>query len=131
MVKPKRNIQETSEEFNRITVERTASEDSVRAMLEEIKSFDGVIGYILRNTNSAAIDLGDPSKIIDYATLSSSAFEACDQLSELFDLGEVKNIIVEGKDTKTLHATIGENHVSVFMEKNADAKKILERMQMP
>jgi predicted regulator of Ras-like GTPase activity (Roadblock/LC7/MglB family) len=131
MVKQKKNIQETASEFEPIAIERAAREDDIRPILEDIKNCDAVIGYILRNTTSAAIDLKDPTKVIDYAILSSSAFETSEQLSELFDLGKVKNIIVEGKDTKTLHLSIGENNISIFMEKSADAKKILEQMHVP
>ncbi|MDH5755011.1 MAG: hypothetical protein OEY95_07425, partial [Candidatus Bathyarchaeota archaeon] len=93
-----------------------------------IKDYNGVIGYILRNSTSAAIDLKDPTKIIDYAILSSSALDASEELSELFHLGEVKNIVVEGKNVKVLSLTIGENRISVFMEKNADSKKVLRKL---
>jgi predicted regulator of Ras-like GTPase activity (Roadblock/LC7/MglB family) len=128
MVKQKKNLQETSE-LEPIAIERATSEKNIRPTLEEIKQSDGVIGFILRNTTSAAIDLKDPTKVIDYAILSSSAFEASEQLSELFDLGKIKNIIVEGKKAKTLHLSVDENNISIFMEKNVDAKKILEKMQ--
>jgi predicted regulator of Ras-like GTPase activity (Roadblock/LC7/MglB family) len=130
MVKQKKNLQETSE-LEPIAIERATIENNIRPTLEEIKQSDGVIGFILRNTTSAAIDLKDPTKVIDYAILSSSAFEASEQLSELFDLGKIKNIIVEGKKAKTLHLSVDENNISIFMEKNVDAKKILEKMQSP
>jgi len=128
MVKQKKNLQETASELEPIAIEKATCEDNVRPILEEIKKSDGVIGYILRNTTSATIDLNDPTKVIDYATLSSSTFEASEQLSELFDLGKIKNITVEGKDTNTLHLNIDENNISIFIEKNLDAKKILEKM---
>jgi predicted regulator of Ras-like GTPase activity (Roadblock/LC7/MglB family) len=131
MVKQKKGIQETAGELEPIAFEETASEDGIRAILEEIKNCEGVVGYILRNTTSATIDLNDPTKVIDYAILSSSAFEASEQLSELLDLGKVKSIIVDGRDAKTLHLTIGENNISIFMQKNADPKKILEKMHQP
>jgi len=131
MVKQKKDIQETVSELEPIAIERAAAEHNLRPILEEINNYDGVVGYILRNTTTAAIDLKDPTKLIDYAILSSSAFEASERLSELFDLGNVKNIIVEGKDTKTLHMRVGENNVSIFMERNADVKKILEKMHLP
>ena len=131
MVKQKKNPEETAGELEPIAVEKATCEDNVRPMLEEVKRSEGVIGYILRNTTSATIDLNDPTKLIDYATLSSSTFEASEQLSELFDLGEIKNIKVEGKDTNTLHLSIDENDISIFMEKNVDAKKILEKMHTP
>lgn len=129
MVKQKKNPEETASELEPIAVVRTTCEDNIRPVLEEIKKCDGVIGYILRNTTSAAIDLNDPTKVIDYAILSSSTFEASEQLSELFDLGKIKNIIVEGKNIKTLHLSVDENNISIFMEKNANTKKILEKMQ--
>jgi predicted regulator of Ras-like GTPase activity (Roadblock/LC7/MglB family) len=128
MVKQKKNLEETASELEPIAVEKATYEDNVRSMLEEIKKCEGVIGYILRNTTSATIDLNDPTKLIDYATLSSSTFEASEQLSELFDLGKIKNMKVEGKDINTVHLCIDENDISIFMEKDVDAKRILEKM---
>jgi len=110
-----------------LAVEATSADD-LRAGLEEIKEYEGVIGYILRNAKSAAIDLKDPAKIIDYAVLSSSALDSSKELSELFDLGNAKNIIVEGKDVKVLALTSGENKISVFMEKDADYNKVLKKL---
>ena len=104
-------------------------EDDLRAGLEEIKEYEGVIGYILRNTKSATVDLKDPTKIIDYAILSSSAFDTSNELSELFDLGNVKNIVVEGKDAKVISLTSGENKISVFMEKDVEHSKALAKLQ--
>jgi len=72
MVKKKRDSQDVTAVTQPITVEETTSMDNLRANLEEIKTYDGVVGYILRNSTSAAIDLKDPTKIIDYAILSSS-----------------------------------------------------------
>ena len=131
MVKQKKTLQETASELEPIAVERATYEINIRPILEEIKKCDGVIGYILRNTTSAAIDLNDPTKVIDYAILSSSTFDASEQLSKLFDLGKVKNIIVEGKDAKTVHLSVDENNISIFMEKSADTRKILEQMHLP
>ena len=102
--------------------------DKLKASLEELKGYEGVIGYILRNSTSAAIDLKDPSKLIEYAILSSSALEAGEELSETLNLGEVKSILVEGKEVKILSFTVGENKVSIFMERNADLEKVLKKV---
>ncbi|NWG10416.1 hypothetical protein HXY33_01500 [Candidatus Bathyarchaeota archaeon] len=130
MVKKKRSFSEP--EFatlaEPVATEEAMPESSLRANLEEIKTSDGVIGYILRNSSSAAIDLKDPTKIIDYAILSSSALDSSVELSELFDLGDVKNIVVEGKDAKVLSLMVGENKISVFLEKGADCEKILRKL---
>jgi predicted regulator of Ras-like GTPase activity (Roadblock/LC7/MglB family) len=128
MVKQKKTAEETVSELEPIAVEKATCEDDVRLVLEEIKKSEGLIGYILRNTTSATIDLNDPTKLIDYATFSSSTFDASEQLSELFELGKIRNIRVEGKDINTLHLSIDENDVSIFMEKTVDTMKILEKM---
>jgi predicted regulator of Ras-like GTPase activity (Roadblock/LC7/MglB family) len=134
MVKKKRSFQEVEAEAEPETVETVAVEENVsvdnfRANLEEIKTYDGVVGYILRNSASAAIDLKDPAKIIDYAIISSSALDAGEELSKLFNLGAVKDIVVEGKVVKVLSLTVGENRISVFLEKDADCEKILRKLQ--
>jgi predicted regulator of Ras-like GTPase activity (Roadblock/LC7/MglB family) len=128
MVKKKTSFPETESVTEPLTLEETTSATNVRANLEEIKTYDGVIGFILRNSTSAAIDLKDPTKIIDYAILSSSALEASEKLCELFDLGEAQHINVEGKDVKVLSLIINENRISIFMEKNADCEKILRKL---
>lgn len=130
MVRKKRSFEEVSDMAEPVAVEEPASVNDLRGILEEIKTYDGVIGYILRNSTSAAIDLKDPTKIIDYAILSSSALDASEELSELFNLGEVKDIVVEGKDVKAVSLIIGENRISIFMEKGVDSERILRKLRM-
>lgn len=128
MVK-KRKFEESTTMEEPVAVEETSLANDLRANLEEIKTYEGVIGYILRNSTSAAIDLKDPAKIIDYAVLSFSALDASKQLSDLFNLGEAKSMVIEGRDSKVLSLTIAGNRISVFMEKNADHEKILRRLR--
>lgn len=131
MVKKKRETAEITAIAEPVTIEETKTADALRSNLEEIKTYDGVIGYILRNSTSAAIDLKDPTKIIDYAILSSSALDASEKLCELFSLGETKNITVEGREIKVLSLIIEENRISIFMEKKADCEKILRKLYSP
>lgn len=107
-----------------IVLEATMSVNDLKAKLEELKNRHGVIGYILRNTTSASIDLKDPAKIIDFAVLSSSAIDASKELSEIFDLGNVSSTVVEGRNVKMLSLTIDENRISIFMEKNVDCEAL-------
>jgi predicted regulator of Ras-like GTPase activity (Roadblock/LC7/MglB family) len=130
MTRKKKTLLEEAETIPKPAAVETASVDNLRSSLEEIKTYEGVIGYILRNSTSASIDLKDPTKIIDYAILSSSALDASKELSELFSLGELKNVIVEGKDAKMLSLTVYENNVSVFLEKDADLEKILNKLRL-
>jgi predicted regulator of Ras-like GTPase activity (Roadblock/LC7/MglB family) len=127
MVKKKKSAQDVATVAEPVTVGATAVDD-LRACLGEIKGYKGVIGYILRSSASATIDLKDPTKLIDYAVLSSSALDAAEEFSELFKLDKIKNIVVEGKDVKKLSLTIDEKKVSVFMEKKVDCEKILKKL---
>ncbi len=130
MVK-KRNVQEVVDVAEPVAVEETMPVSDLRASLEEIKTYKGVIGYILRTSASAAIDIKDPTKIIDYAVLSSSVLDASEEFSGLFKLGEVEDIVVEGKDVKVISLTIGESKISIFIEKDVDCEKILRKLRSP
>ena len=127
MVKKRRDEQEFAL-TEPITLEETVSTTDLKSSLEEIKNYPGVIGYILRNSTSASIDLKDPTKIIDYAVVSSSALDAGTELSELFGLGDVKSISIEGANIKVLSLTIDENKVSIFTERNVDTEEILRKL---
>lgn len=127
MVKRKMS-QEITTETEPLAIEEATSESKLRKNLEEIKTYEGVIGYIFRNSKSAAIDLKDPTKIIDYAVLSSSSIETGEELSELFDLGQIKNVVVEGKEAKVLSLVENQNRISIFTEKNVDIAKLIKKL---
>jgi len=124
MTKKKKETQMVGQVTEPIVLEATMSANDLKAKLEELKNRDGVIGYILRNTTSASIDLKDPAKIIDFAVLSSSAIDASKELSDLFDLGNVNSTVVEGRNVKMLSMTIDENRISIFMEKKVDCEAL-------
>ena len=130
MVKRKKETEEITTTNEPVAIETATCQDKLRTNLEEVKTFDGVVGYILRNTTSATIDLKDPAKIVDYATLSSTAFEATEELSEIFEMGNLKDIIVNGKNLRMLSLIVDENKISVFMQNNADTEKIMRKIQM-
>jgi len=130
MVKKRKDVQHVVALTEPITVvEETTTANNIRTRLEEIENYEGVVGYILRNSSSASIDLKDPTKIIDYAIISSSSIDASQTLSELFELGQAKNIVAEGKNVKVLSLVLEENRISVFMDKNVDSEKILKKLR--
>ncbi len=106
------------------------SVNDLKACLDDIKSLDGIIGFILRNSKSAIIDLKDPSRLIDYAILSSSAMEAGEEVSEILKLGEFEDIIVEGGTVNLISMSIGGNKATIFLEKNADSEKVIEKLKI-
>ena len=128
MVKKKINVQETASEDRPIATEETAGKTDLRSNLAEIKKHSGVVGYILKDTSSAVVDLNEPARISDYAVFSSATSEAASELSDIFGLGEIKRIIVEGNHMKMLSLDIGDSKVSVFMEKNADVDSVYEQL---
>lgn len=126
----KKSLQEALEIPETTILDENPSVAGLRASLDEIKALEGVKGYIMRNTTSAAIDLNDPSKIVDYAILSSSAFDATQELAPILELGDTKEILVEGKTVKMLSVIADGNKISIFMEKNVDCEKILKKLHI-
>lgn len=121
---------QTTETAEPTVIENATFESTLRANLEEIRNYDGIVGYILKNTNSASIDLKDPAKIIDYAILSSTTFDSTEELSKLFNLKGIKDIIINGKNLKMISLTIEKNRISIFLENSSDADRVLKRIQM-
>jgi len=109
--------------------EEKAQTADLRAVLNGIKSREGIIGYILRGPTSASVDIKDPSKIIDYAALSAEAMESGEDLSNTFGLGKVSNIVLEGENLKILSFTKGDQQVSIFMEKNVDHNAVYKEIE--
>ena len=131
MVKKKRSIHETGTTVivdDLISSEENQVFPDLSKKLAEIRKAKGVVGYILRNASSATIDLKEPEKLVEYAILSSQMLDSSGEISDLFELGDVASIIIEGKEIKALLFTIDENKISIFMEKNSDHAGILKRV---
>jgi predicted regulator of Ras-like GTPase activity (Roadblock/LC7/MglB family) len=103
--------------------------EKIQETLREIKDQEGIIGYILRGPKSASIDLKDPTKIIDYAVLSSTAFDAGRNMTEALQMGEVDTIVVESEEMKLLSMNIINHRLSIFMEKNVDHNKLYKNLK--
>lgn len=129
MTKKKRspNENETPALLDGETEEKPNTKD-LRAKLEEIRKLSGVSGYILKDATSAVIDFEDSAKTVEYALLSSQAFESSEELEELFPLGEVENMLIKGTAINMLCVAIGEATVSVFLGKDADPAEVLANL---
>ena len=105
------------------------TEDEIlQEKLQEIKDQKGILGYILRGSKSASINIKDPTKIIDYAIFSATALEAGNKMAEPLQIGEVGTIVVETEETKLLSMNINNNHLSLFMERNVDHDKLYKSL---
>jgi len=96
--------------------------------LSKISKREGVLGYIIRDSSTATIDLKNPEKIVEYALLTSQALESSQELSQLFRIGEFRSALIEGKDIKILCMMVGESKINVFMEKSVDHADLLDRI---
>jgi predicted regulator of Ras-like GTPase activity (Roadblock/LC7/MglB family) len=101
---------------------------NLNSTLTEIRKIQGVIGYILKNKTSATADLNENSKIVDYALLTSQAIDFSGLIAELFSMGTVENMTIEGKTLKILCLTVHGSQVCVLMEKNADYTQVLDKV---
>ena len=97
--------------------------------LQEIKDQEGIIGYILRGSKSASIDLKDPKKIIEYAMLSSTTFDVGTNISEELQIGEPEKILIESENSKLLSMNIDDHRLTVFMKKNVNHAKIYRELK--
>jgi predicted regulator of Ras-like GTPase activity (Roadblock/LC7/MglB family) len=109
-----------------LTTEKDLVFVSLQKTLAEVNKIEGITGYILKNTTSAVIDLKDPSNLVAYALLSSHALDSSQEFSEMFALGTVDSILIEGEEGKVLFLTNGVNQASVFMERDVDHSEILK-----
>jgi predicted regulator of Ras-like GTPase activity (Roadblock/LC7/MglB family) len=64
----------------------------------------------------------------EYAIFSSQVLDSSQEISELFELGDVSSVLIEGKESKALCMNIEGNKISIFMEKNADDASILKQI---
>lgn len=102
--------------------------EELQEKLQDIKDQEGIIGYILRGSKSASIDLKDPTKIIDYAILSSAVFDVSQNMTEALQMGKVDTILVESEETKLLSININDQRLSIFMEKSVNHDKIYKNL---
>ncbi len=128
MAKKKKPVQKTATLTEAIAVEESGV-DSLRQDLEKVKELEGVIGYILRDSSIATINLEDPEKLVDYAILSSLALEVGDTLAERLELGDVRDVTLKGKDVKVISLTRDETKISVFVDKEDQYEKVLSKLR--
>jgi predicted regulator of Ras-like GTPase activity (Roadblock/LC7/MglB family) len=101
---------------------------TLRENLKNIRNLKGVMGYIIRNGASAAIDLQETEKLVEYAIFTSQVMESSKELVDLFTLGDLKTVLIEGENLKVLTMIIKENKINVFMKKGVDHIKIAEKI---
>ena len=132
MVKKSRNQETATLIVDEGEISANSEEDQtftdLSSKLAEIRKDEGIIGYIIRNATLATIDLKEPEKLVEYAIFSSQMLDSSREISDLFELGNVETIFVEGKENNALSMTIDGNKISIFMEKDADYADVLKKI---
>ena len=103
---------------------------NLASILAEIRKLKGVRGYILRSKTAAVVDLTDKEVLNEYAMLSSQIYECTPVMVKQFILTDIESVIVEGKTVKVLCINIGENRISVFMDKTCSHSWIVKRIRL-
>jgi len=137
MAKKKKSMNETADTVfaeesapivEAVEEEKQVSQD-LATRLSKMCERPEVLGFILRDTTTATINLKEPEKIVDYALLTSQAMESSQEISQIFNLGDFESTLIEGKNLKTLCFVLDENRVNIFMEKDVDHAEILNHFK--
>ncbi|MBY9013691.1 MAG: roadblock/LC7 domain-containing protein [Candidatus Lokiarchaeota archaeon] len=126
MANKKQSIQKTEppviveNELSIPVIEEDSLFKSLNNNLQNLKNLKGIMGYIIRNADSATIDLKEPEKLVEYAIFTSQVMDSSKELAELFDLGDLATILIEGEELKVLIMIIKENKINIFMKKSVD-----------
>jgi len=136
MAKKKKSMSETAdtvfaEESAPIVeaVEEKQVSQDLATRLSKMCERPEVLGFIMRDTTTATINLKEPERIVDYALLTSQALESSQEISQMFNLGDFESTLIEGKNMKTLCFVLDENRVNIFMEKDVDHADILNSVR--
>jgi hypothetical protein len=96
--------------------------------LTQLRKQKGFIGYIIRNATSATIDLKEPERIVEYALFSFQLLDSSQEISDIFKLADVENVVIEGAESKAICININGNKISIFIEKDKDHTDILKQL---
>jgi len=134
MVNKKQSIQKTEppviveNELSIPVIEEDSLFKSLNNNLKNLKNLKGIMGYIIRNAASATIDLKQSEKLVEYAIFTSQVMDSSKELAELFDLGDLVTILIEGEELKVLIMIIKENTINIFMDTSVDHINIAKKV---
>ena len=113
-----------------ISAGKDFSFENVAASLCEIRKLKGVQGYILRSDSSAIVDVLEQEKLSSYALFSWQIYDSSLTMTNQFNLSGIENVLVEGKNLNVLCMSVGDNKVSIFMDKTANDGWIVKRIRL-
>ena len=119
-----------------ITVERaslgqeqkTKDYENLHSILKEIREKNEILGFILKGSAYAAIDLDSNEDLARFAILVSQLANFSKQVLNLHEEDLVRSVVLEGKELKVLCLNIRGNEIGIMMKKSNDDRKILNKI---
>lgn len=93
-----------------------------------MRKLKGVLGYILRSSSAAVLDLTQKKLVTDYAMLSYELHDCTLVIGKQFKLADAECAVAEGQTAKMLCMGIGESRLAVFMDKTFAHAWIVKRI---
>ncbi|XHH09303.1 MAG: hypothetical protein ACFCUE_01380 [Candidatus Bathyarchaeia archaeon] len=109
---------------DRIEVERDF--DSLQLIIAEVQKVHKIEGYILKNSARALINLCKAEDVFDLALLTSEVFDSSSQLFEATNAGPLNSVVLEGSFLSVLCLSVGENQLSIFVNRSVDCNCVLD-----
>ena len=119
-----------------ITVERASlgqekkSKDyaNLHSILKEIREKSEILGFILKGSAYAAIDLDSNEDLGKFAILVSQLANFSKQVLNLHEEDFVRSVVLEGKELNVLCLNIRGNEIGIMMKKSKDDREIFNKI---
>jgi predicted regulator of Ras-like GTPase activity (Roadblock/LC7/MglB family) len=102
--------------------------ENLRGTLAEIRKNNEILGFILKNSAQAVVDINNAEELADLALLASQLFDSSEKLIDLFHAGTMKTVVLEGAKIKMICLCVGENQLGLIMEKGSNPRGVLKRI---
>ena len=119
-----------------ITVERTSlgqkqktkDYENLHSTLKEIREKNEILGFILKGSAYAVIDLDSNEDLAKFAILVSQLANFSKQVLNLHEETLARSVVLEGKGLKVLCLNIRGNEIGILMKKSNDDREILNKI---
>jgi hypothetical protein len=111
---------------DRVEVERDF--DALTLIIAEVQKVHKIEGFILKNSARALFNICDSGDVFELALLSSEIFDSSAQLFEAAAAGPLNSVVLKGDLRSVLCLCVGENQLSIFLDKSVDCDLVLDMM---
>jgi hypothetical protein len=131
-----KHVTTTTEQQSTFTVQQSALAESeetrvfkkLQPILVEIRKNPNLIGFTMKNSTQAIVDVNKPEELAQLSLLASQLFESSRKLLTACNQRSMKRAVLEGSKMRILCLSIDGNQLSIFMEKTLDCDRIVEQL---